>query len=350
MPLPLPDLDNRRFDDLVGDLRALIPQLAPDWTNHNIADPGITLVELMAWVAEVSLYRANRIPDRTLVNFASLLLGESSVQSDRIKRAMSGVTTADIERAATQVSPEIDQVFVRYAAQEDRVSVALVLRAGAAQPADIVAAARHRLGSLWLSGPRIGVDTLAATTQRALRFFNDPYRAVTPADFEREALRASAAVRRVSVACFPASGTVTVAVLPAEGSIPDAPLLAAVKQRLDDRRLVGTRVVVRPPQYTDVRLQINLAVRPNTVAQAVLDAAAAAVTEFFHPQRGGSGRDGWPFGRPVSVYELHRLVGTVPGVDHVDRIKINDDPDRRELPVEDLPLLTSLAVNAVDAS
>jgi len=49
MPLTLPVLDDRSFDDLVAEARALIPALAPEWTNHNPSDPGITLIELFAW-------------------------------------------------------------------------------------------------------------------------------------------------------------------------------------------------------------------------------------------------------------------------------------------------------------
>lgn len=348
MPLPLPDLDSRRFDDLVGEMRALIPQLAPDWTNHNIADPGITLVELMAWVVEVNLYRANQVSARTTVNFISLLLGESSVQSDAFRLAMGGVTTADIEREAALVSTEIDQVFVRYAARENRVSVSVVVRAGATQAADIILAAQKRLGGLWLSGPQLVVESVDTARQRALRFFNDPYRAVTIADFEREAMLASPLVRRVSVASFPDLGTVTVAVVPASGGLPDTPLLTAVKQRLDDRKLVGTRVVVRPPRYTEVNLKVVLVLRPNTVKQAVVDAATVAVTAFFDPLSGGRDLTGWPFGRPVSVYELYRLLESVPGVDHVDRVELNGDPGTREVPIEDLPTLASLDVTSVN--
>ena len=73
MPLPLPNLDAKRFDDLVAEMRALIPQYAPQWTNHNPSDPGVTLVELLAWVTEATLYRLNQIPDEAYRNFVALL-------------------------------------------------------------------------------------------------------------------------------------------------------------------------------------------------------------------------------------------------------------------------------------
>ena len=64
MPLPLPSLDTRRWSDLVAEGRALIPRYAPTWTDHNVHDPGIMLVELFAWIVEQLIYRANRIPIR----------------------------------------------------------------------------------------------------------------------------------------------------------------------------------------------------------------------------------------------------------------------------------------------
>jgi len=73
MPLPLPNLDTRKWTDLVEEGRALIPRFAPGWTDHNIHDPGVTLIELFAYLTEELLYRANRIPDRHRRKFLALL-------------------------------------------------------------------------------------------------------------------------------------------------------------------------------------------------------------------------------------------------------------------------------------
>lgn len=64
MAIPLPNLDDRRWADLVEQGRALIPLHAPEWTDHNASDPGVTLMELFAWIAEGDIYRLNRITDR----------------------------------------------------------------------------------------------------------------------------------------------------------------------------------------------------------------------------------------------------------------------------------------------
>ena len=50
MPLPLPNLDTRRWTDLVAEGRSLVPRYAPTWTDHNAHDPGMTLFELLAWL------------------------------------------------------------------------------------------------------------------------------------------------------------------------------------------------------------------------------------------------------------------------------------------------------------
>ena len=64
MAIALPDLDDRRWLDLVDEARALIPVYAPEWTDHNAHDPGITLVELLAYLTDGTLYRVNQISDR----------------------------------------------------------------------------------------------------------------------------------------------------------------------------------------------------------------------------------------------------------------------------------------------
>lgn len=73
MPLPLPHLDDRRWQDLVEEGRALIPRLAPAWTDHNVHDPGITLIELFAWLCESAIYRLNQVPESHLRKFLALI-------------------------------------------------------------------------------------------------------------------------------------------------------------------------------------------------------------------------------------------------------------------------------------
>jgi predicted phage baseplate assembly protein len=68
-----PNLFERRFQDLMEIGRARIPALAPEWTDHNAHDPGITLMELLAWVAEAQLYSLSHLRRDERVAFAAML-------------------------------------------------------------------------------------------------------------------------------------------------------------------------------------------------------------------------------------------------------------------------------------
>jgi hypothetical protein len=72
MPLLLPDLDDRRWTDLVDEGRALIPLFSTVWTDHNLHDPGITFMELFAGETELDLYRVNRVPPSHVRKFLAL--------------------------------------------------------------------------------------------------------------------------------------------------------------------------------------------------------------------------------------------------------------------------------------
>src|SRR5262245_46052459 len=82
MSLKLPDLDDRRYEDLVEEARASIPHLYPGWTDHNPSDPGITLVELFAWLVEMVLYRINRVTPQTYDVFLKLLNGPTWIRPE----------------------------------------------------------------------------------------------------------------------------------------------------------------------------------------------------------------------------------------------------------------------------
>ncbi|MFQ5812411.1 MAG: putative baseplate assembly protein [Anaerolineae bacterium] len=73
MPLQAPNLDDRRFADIVAEAKTLIPRYAPEWTDHNESDPGITLVQLFAWMTDMLLYRLNQVPERSYIKFLQLL-------------------------------------------------------------------------------------------------------------------------------------------------------------------------------------------------------------------------------------------------------------------------------------
>lgn len=73
MPLPVPNLDDRDFAQLLAEARAQIPAHCPEWTDLSPSDPGIVLLELFAYLTDTMLYRLNRLPEKAYVAFLNLL-------------------------------------------------------------------------------------------------------------------------------------------------------------------------------------------------------------------------------------------------------------------------------------
>ena len=73
MPLPVPSIDTRTYQQLVDETLARVPIHTPEWTNFNSSDPGVTIVQLFAFLAEAMIYRANQIPVRNRAKFLDLL-------------------------------------------------------------------------------------------------------------------------------------------------------------------------------------------------------------------------------------------------------------------------------------
>ncbi|MFO7683683.1 MAG: putative baseplate assembly protein [Chloroflexota bacterium] len=73
MPLAAPKLDDRHFQDIVDEAKKRIPYYIEEWTDHNVSDPGVTMIELFAWMTDTILYRLNQVPDLHYIKFMELL-------------------------------------------------------------------------------------------------------------------------------------------------------------------------------------------------------------------------------------------------------------------------------------
>ncbi len=86
--LPLPELDDRSVQQLLKQARDMIPKLMPEWTDHNDHDPGITFLEMLAWLTEMQEFRLNRITAANELKFLKLL----DVLPAKARRAMTDIT------------------------------------------------------------------------------------------------------------------------------------------------------------------------------------------------------------------------------------------------------------------
>jgi len=117
MPIPLPNLDDTTYAQLLEMALRRIPVHAPEWTNHNQSDPGITLVQLLAYFTEMLLFQTNEITDRDRQAFARLLGAEDvkAGKPDEVLRQailrrrdeQRAVSPFDFERHAMEADPQV---------------------------------------------------------------------------------------------------------------------------------------------------------------------------------------------------------------------------------------------------
>jgi predicted phage baseplate assembly protein len=116
--IPPPKLDDRTFNDIVDEAISMIPRYAPEWTNHNPSDPGITLIELAAWMTDLLIYRLNQVPDKNYVAFLNLL--GIKLRAPRAARALVRFTL--VEGSVKQRVPRGTQVSTPQATEEHSVT------------------------------------------------------------------------------------------------------------------------------------------------------------------------------------------------------------------------------------
>ncbi|HEY2960090.1 MAG TPA: baseplate protein J [Actinomycetota bacterium] len=288
MPIPLPNLDDRTYAELTAEARALIPSLQPAWTNHNPSDPGIVLVELLAWLTEMLLFQVNEVPAANTEKFLKLLNGPAWVRPE----------TTSLEAAIRQTV------------------LGLRERYRAATPGDYEWLALHA----W---PRSeAAAKLGAGRWELRRVRCVPRRDLSAAD---PAVRHAPAPAHVSLVVMPEPE-------PADGPAGEGPqeteeqraarLHAALWEFFDARRILTTRHHVVGPDYLPVEVGANLALQEDATPQETLEAARQALAAAFHPLTGGPGRTGWPFGRAVYVSEVYAVLEQVSLVDYVEEVRL----------------------------
>jgi hypothetical protein len=258
MPLPVPVLDDRDFEQLVAESRALIPRYSTPWTNHNVSDPGITLLELFAYLADTSIFELDQVPGDLVARWLRLL-GDCPAPGTPVAAA-----TADAFRSLRTVERAITADDVADIAMRESQRLARPIARAEYLPSD---------------------DPVCHWPQPV------GVLVVVPAE---ASLREDAATL--------------------------LSLSEALHRALAPATLITTRLHVMGPEWVDVGMKIAVARRPASglSAEAVRDAVAG----FLDPLVGGEDGSGWPFGRPVYRSELFQLLEQLPAVDHVESIEL----------------------------
>jgi len=280
MTLPLPNLDDRSYADLVAEARSLIPIECPEWTDHNPSDTGIILIELLAWLTELTLYRVNQVTVASQVQFLNLLLGDSSIAGESNISALSRLSASDPNTAIA----------------------------------------------------------LKEKTRQTIAQLRTPYRAVTIQDFKTLILQQfGTQIQRIfGVPNFnldrsdheSVEGHLSLVIVPQPKQVQTDSDLATLCQEafewVSDRCLLTTRHHVVPPAYAEVSLIADLYLASEASRALVYDQAKTAIEAYFNPLDSGEYWKGlgYPFGQDIYVSSIYELLSKIPRVQYVENIKV----------------------------
>jgi hypothetical protein len=306
MPLAPPVIDDRRFPQLVEETLARARVHTPEWTSFGQADPGVTLVQLFAFLTENLLYRTNLTPERNRTKFLQLLrvplapataaTGLVAIQNDRGAPTTQKLS-ADLEVRAGAV-PFRTQLGLDVLPIEARV---YFRRPVAPQTGDLIAYYRLLYASYQTQLPDdiqlyetvaldpavvSSVDLNQDTVDRALWIALLARKGETP-----DAMRGELGGRTLTMGIVPALDAVSALLVPG-GQSQSRTLLRFEIPMVPSNRRVERDANDRPtPRYRQLepRTEIDLLSTPGVVQLTLPAADELTLWEQVDPLEGGVG-------------------------------------------------------------
>ncbi|HEY9246581.1 MAG TPA: hypothetical protein VIO11_07035, partial [Candidatus Methanoperedens sp.] len=216
MPIQFPDLAARNYKDILDEMVSSIPKYSEKWTNHNPSDPGITILEILAWIFDASFYRINRIPEESYINFIRLIAGASSEEVGILLEELGKDANAD--RSHIEILEFLKEIEKNKSKGK-------------------------------------AVKSIIEMKAAVLRFMNSTYRAVTEDNFMELAIEATRyrnekdpKVKRAIVHGHPDGKVEIIIISDSPGKYDE--LRNIVREYLEPRKLICTKIIVKEPVYS----------------------------------------------------------------------------------------------------
>jgi|GEM_PF-1515315 len=337
--IELYNLDSKGFEALRKDMVEAIPHHTKDWTNFNPSDPGITLIELLCFVADTLLYRTNRIPDASYLNRLRLVAGATENEIDERLAQLTDSAQKIIYPVfdKTQYILYIDEPFITYL---------------------------QYLKDL----EKNDSQTVLEMQQAMLKFWQLPFRTITADDFNQLAIRMTAGVKTIKGNTGNSQGTIpppaqivrtsidsdqnkiTVVLISGisfvyvkdskdikknttvywritdddkQNSEQLSKLVDTYTQYTTPRLLTGTIFFAQAPIFTSTYLEVDLQKQTFAETNELIIQTEKALTRFLDPIHGGIQGDGWPYNQPVTPELIQHLVQSLPGVKRTRNVCVN---------------------------
>jgi hypothetical protein len=340
MALELPNLADKSYRMLLDDALAALPSFTRKWTDFNDSDPGITILQLLAWIDQSLLYRLNRIPDDLIRQFVRLAGGT----------AAAGVDTTLAELWSDYLEVRIDgQVYRILKDPHALVFIRYLWSVENSTTIDIQEAQRHLIDYVSRNPYRLVTATdIARCAQESTRFINDDQgnpvedplliipRAVVVTDesciivYPLSAIELSQPVQFIlpDPSKVPAKATLFANRYLVQAQLPDtlslillrdlatekmraslyATLTSITSAYLAPRQLLGCPLFVAAPRFTDVDLTVTVVIRAGVNSAPLLQMLASALLLHFDPLIGGSDGNGWKWNQAPDLPTIAALL------------------------------------------
>ena len=283
MNLPLPNLDDRTYADLVEEAISQISVECPEWTDHNPTDTGIILIELLAWLTEMTLYQVNQITDKNKASFVRLL----KVKKSGLPNVFAKETRDSLQSEIKQTLSDLRRPY-RAVTIKDYEQLVLEDWKNSSDSNDLKIARVKGLAQRNLVQENI--DTFA-------------------------------------------TGNISLVVVPYNNNQVETKGNTYDKlfKFLEGRKLLTTRLHIVEPDYVSISIEAELILKDGAKEEELKEKARKEIKDFFDPLNSGKYWEGkgWPFGRSIYLSEIYKLLDDLSGVDYVENVIIKDDNNNR---------------------
>ncbi len=398
MPIQFPELAKKTYKDIVDEMVSSIPKYSKNWTNYNPSDPGITILEILAWIFDATLYRIDRLPEESYINSLRLIAGaggeEVAVLLDKLKYysfSWEDIPGSDKEKIREFLMQNYDVDWIKTAKidkinddsiriytdinslslslNDEKTEMSLKIDNGRIDTFT-VQTENGKIKIKNLNSDRYHIDILeflhkiedktkeedkistTAMKAVALKFIQSNYKAVTKENFEALAIEATSnrgenkpKVKRAKVDGNP-DGNVEIIII-SDQLDHYKELKETVKKYLEPRKLICTKIIVKEPVYSPLNIYIEVVYLPNVITHLASKKIKDNITEFLDPLRGGDEKKGWVYGRDVTIFELFHIIEETEGVDHAESVVMDENPSLKIKQIEGLIHPINITVNVV---
>jgi len=260
MGLKIPNLDKKDFDIRLQEAIAKLPAYSKDWTEYNLSDPGITIVELLAWISDINSYKLNRIRTEHEEALLKLLVGKDSSEDK----------------------------------EED-------------EKIDSFAKLEQELFSTYKAVTLKDYENIILENEEIIR-------AKASVDKKRNIVTIIV-VPKINSILKDVKDTETIENEPSDAM----KLLSELKEYIQLRVLLTTKVKIVYPEYTPVNTNIVIQTQyQDTVALKNL--IISKLQEFFNSTFGIKQRAAWEFGKNIKIPDIYFLLNEIKGIDIIDSV------------------------------